>query len=118
MDLVLPGGASLFGSSDYLSSGNTAHPNPTEDDLLNALAAMERGDMEFVILQDEPDGMFMQTAGGPREGYVLEYNDGADETMFRAQAQLTGSQVVEAMSAFLNHNPAWQTMFRWERFTY
>lgn len=119
MDLVLPGGASLFGSSDYMGSTNTAHPNATEDDLISALAAMERGDIEFVILSDNESKMFMQTTGSPAEGYYLEYNDGTDDSMFRVRGDtLSGIQITDALTAFLNRDAAWRTMFVWERFTY
>ncbi|GIL15632.1 MAG: hypothetical protein BroJett039_08050 [Chloroflexota bacterium] len=112
MDLVLPGGASLFGSTDYMDSTNTAHPNATEDDLINALAAMERGDIEFVILRDNVSKLFMQTTGNPVEGYYLEYNDGVDDVMFRARGDtLSGLQITDALTAFLNHDSAWRAMF-------
>ncbi|MDL1898477.1 hypothetical protein FBQ82_19705 [Anaerolineae bacterium CFX7] len=106
MDLVLPGGASLFGSTGYMDSTNTAYPNATAEDLSNALAAMERGDIEF-------------TTGSPAEGYYLEYNDGKDDSMLRVRGDtLSKIQVTEALTAFLKHDAAWQTMFVWERFTY
>ncbi len=118
MDLILPGGASLFGSTDYMDSTNTAHPNATEDDLINALAAMERGDIEFVILRDNASNMFMQTTGSPAEGYYLEYNNGADDVMFQARSKMSGTQITEAFMLFLNQDTAWRAMFEWERFTY
>jgi hypothetical protein len=120
MDLILPGGASLFsGSRNYMESGNVTVPNPTEDDLITALAAMERGDIEFVILQDDENKIFMQAAGTPHEGYVLEYNDNADNSMYRAtNPGLTGSHITDALSSFLNRDTAWASKFHWERFTF
>jgi len=119
MDLVLPGGASLFGSTGYMDSTNTAYPNATAEDLSNALAAMERGDIEFVIVRDSESQLFMQTTGSPAEGYYLEYNDGKDDSMLRVRGDtLSKIQITEALTAFLKHDAAWQTMFVWERFTY
>jgi hypothetical protein len=121
MDLVLPGGAglidTLFGEPDsYLGSSNATHPNATEDDLITALAALERGDIEFVILQDTPNKTFMQTTGGPAEGYYLEYNDGSPDYNYRARATLSGTQLTEALVAFLHGDPSWKTVQAWEKF--
>lgn len=107
------------GSSDtYDGTGGGVKANATEDDLIDALAAMERGDLEYVILEDNASKMFMQAAGEARSGYDLEYNNGVDDSMFRAQGKISGAQVTDAFTAFLNRDVAWRTMFVWERFTY
>lgn len=120
MDLIVPGGVSLFSNTHYTeSAGNISFLNATEEDLIDALAAMERGDVEFVILQDDANKIFMQAAGGPHEGYVLEYKDNADDTMYRAtNPGLTGTHITDAMSSFLSGDTVWASKFHWERFTF
>jgi hypothetical protein len=116
MDLLLPGGTSSTGN--YNEGGHAVTPNATEDDLIDALAALERGDVEYVILEDPAPRTFMQAAGDARSGYVLEYNDAQDDLLMHAQGNLPGARVTEALTAFLNRDPSWRTMFVWERVTY
>jgi hypothetical protein len=115
MDLLLPGGS---GSGEINEMGHAVTHNATEDDLIDALAAMERGDIEYVILEDSARKLFMQTAGDARSGYDLQYNNGADDVMFQARSKMSGAQITEAFMLFLNQDNAWRTMFDWERFTY
>lgn len=116
MNLLLPGGSISGGNVN--EGGHAVTPDATEDDLIEALAALERGDVEYVILEDPATKFFMQTAGDPHSGYVLEYNDGQDGSMMHAQGSLSGSRVTEALGAFLNRDAAWRSMFVWERVKY
>lgn len=117
MDIVLPGGSDLFSGGDYRDSGSVAYPNASEDDLINALAAMERGDIEYVILQDDRSDLLIQVTGSPRQGYILEYSDGSDDTLYRANGTVSGFQVTEALTAFLNRDSMWRTAFVWHKFS-
>lgn len=121
MELHLPGGSNLFDAlfetkSAYQGSNDDVIPDADEAQLLEALAALERGEVEYVVLSD--GARFMQAAGDARSGYVLEYNDGADDAMMHAQGKITGAQVVDAMQAYLRRDDAWRGAFRWERITY
>lgn len=124
MQLVLPGGGGLFSLEDlfsdgsYLDSSNVAYPNATEEQLIEALAALERGDIEFVIVQDDRTPRFIQTSGGPAEGYYLQYSEGQDDSMFEVQGTLSGADVTAALAAFLNRDPAWRTMHEWRPVKY
>lgn len=115
MDLLLPGG---FGSGDYNDAGHQVTPNATETHLIDALAVLERGDIEFVILEDNASKMFMQVAGDSHSGYILEYNTGQDDSMFRAHGSVSGIQITAALTAFLNRDSSWRTLFDWERLSY
>ena len=115
MDLLLPGGS---GSGEINEMGHAVTHNATEDNLIEALAALERGDFEYVILEDPSSKMFMQAAGDARDGYDLQYNNGADDSMFQAQGKMSGTQITDAFTAFLNQDISWRTTFVWERYTY
>lgn len=114
MTLLYPDGA----VAEDFTAGGGSKPNATEDDLIYALAALERGDIEYVGLEDDTSKMFMQTAGDGANGYILECNNGQDDSMMRAPGTLSGTQIIAALSSFFNHDDAWRTMFRWERMTY
>lgn len=121
MDIHIPDGNNFI---DILVSADTAYrgendaviPNADETKLNDALAALERGEVEYVVLSD--GARFMQAAGDARSGYVLEYNDGADDAMMHAQGKITGAQIVDAMQAYLRRDDTWRGAFRWERITY
>jgi hypothetical protein len=115
MELLTPGGIDLFAEVD--EGGHAVTPNPTEDDLLEALTAMERGDIEYVIVQDGQTGPFMQAAGDASSGYVLEYTNGQDDTFYAARGDVSGTLVTEALGAFLNRDAAWRTMVVWDKKT-
>lgn len=113
MDLLLPGGS---GGDEINEMGHAVTHNATEDNLIEALAALERGDIEYVILEDAASKMFMQAAGDARSGYDLQYNNGADDAMFQAQGKMSGAQITDAFLAFLSKDMAWRTRISWERY--
>ena len=113
MDLLLPSGTA---SGEVNEGGHAVTHNATEDDLIDALAAMERGDIEYVILEDPANNMFMQAAGDGHSGYALQYNPGADDSMFQARGKMSGTQITDAFVAFLNKDISWRTSLVWERY--
>lgn len=114
MDLRFPDGT----SDAYAGKGGSTKPNATEDDLIDALSALENEEIEYVILEDPQSKFFMQAAGDGSGGFLLEYNDPKDDAMQHAQGNIDGAQVTDALTAFLNHDPTWRTMFQWERIKY
>lgn len=114
MNLLFPDGT----MGEDFNTGGGSKPDATEDDLIQALAALERGEIEYVGLAEPDSNVFMQVAGDAASGYILEYNEGRDDTMLRAQGALSGGLITDAMTAFLNHDNSWRTLFRWERFTF
>jgi len=112
MDLLLPGGS----GGEINAMGHAVTHNATEDALIDALAALERGDIEYVILEDPANKMFMQAAGDARNDYDLQYNNGADDEQFRAtNPQLSGNEIVDAFAAYLQRDDSWRTRSSWER---
>lgn len=120
MEIRVPGGSNFV---DILFSTNMAYDGPTDavipdadtTKLMDALAAMERGEIEYVVLSD--DARFMQAAGDARSGYVLEYNDGSDKEQFRATRQhIQGEEIAAAFRSYLNRDATWKTLFSWENF--
>ncbi|HZQ06766.1 MAG TPA: hypothetical protein VFD70_09310 [Anaerolineae bacterium] len=99
----------------YEGVGDLVIPNATEEKLIDALAAMERGDTEFVILSD--GNRFMQAAGDARSGYTLEYNEGSAKEQYRAKnTKISGADLTAAFVVYLHQDPAWRDKFIWEKF--
>lgn len=121
MELHVPGGNAFIEmlfrtNAAYQGSSDAVIPDANEAQLIEALAALERGDVEYVVLAD--GARFMQAAGDAHSGYVLEYNDGTDDAMMHAQGIISGAHLVDAMQAYLRHDSSWRGAFRWERITY
>jgi hypothetical protein len=120
MEIHVPGGggfldALLNTNEAYEGPSDNVIPNANEDKLLDALAAMERGDSEYVILQD--DRRFLQAAGDAKSQYTLEYNDGSDKVQYRAtNTRLSGTEITDAFVSYLNRDPSWKTKFSWTEF--
>lgn len=120
MEIHVPGSggfldALLNTNEAYEGASDTVIPDATTDKLRNALAMMERGDSEYVILQD--DNRFLQAAGDAKSGYTLEYNEGSDKVQYRAvNTKLSGAEITDAFVAYLNQDPEWKTKFRWTEF--
>lgn len=120
MEIHLPDGSNWI---DLLVSTDTAYhgdsdaviPDADETKLNDALAALERGEVEYVVLADGT--RFMQAAGDARSGYVLEYNDGSDKEQFRATRQnIQAAEIADAFRSYLNRDGFWKTLFTWEKF--
>jgi hypothetical protein len=120
MNLTVPSGSPFMDS--LLDMSNVADgvsgsliQNVTEQQVLDALAALGRGDIEFVILND--GNRFMQAAGDARSGYILEYNEGSAKEQFRATIRtISDADLTAAFRAYFQNDPTWKTLFSWEKF--
>ena len=80
MEMHLPGGSSWF--DEFFDAGHDAYdggdqavvPDVSGEELDAALAAMQRGDIEFVTLVDGDE--FAQAAGDGDGPYLLEHHGG------------------------------------------
>jgi len=77
---------------------------PTETQVAQAIRSLPGGDDSFAILaqcqrDDRSDGYYMQTLGGPAEGYLLEYREGSAQRHFRCSTVGLSTEAVQA--AFL-----------------
>jgi hypothetical protein len=120
MEIHLPDGNNFIdmlvrADNAYIGDSDAVIPDADETKLNDALAALERGDVEYVVLAD--GARFLQAAGDARSGYVLEYNDGSDKEQFRATRQnIKGTEIADAFRSYLNRDGRWKTLFTWEKF--
>ena len=69
---------------------------------------------QFAILGPN-DMTYVQTLLTP-DGFVLEYQEGTTEQHFEStRGDLREAEVVEAMGAYLDGNPAWRWPFEWRQ---
>jgi hypothetical protein len=117
MLLRLPGGSvDLFGPTTNYSAEHEGVDNPIEDDVRQVFDALEKGWIEFAIMEDD-NGSFIQTAGGGGSPYTLEYNEGSVQWQFRAtDSKLTRERVLDAFLAFRRADASWKSQFTWQKF--
>lgn len=110
MILRLPGGSTDFwGPTTNYSAEHEGIDNPTEDDIRLAFDALQKGWIEFAILEDD-SGRFVQTAGSGDGPYVLDYNEGSTQWQFRASdSNITKARALNAFLGFRRGDPAWNS---------
>lgn len=122
MEIHIPSGGSfldtLFKTNEiYGGDADNVIPDADEKKLRDTLAAFERGDCEYIILQD--DNRFLQAAGDIKSGYALEYNDGSDSFQFRAtNRNISNDDLTSAFVSYLNGDASWRGKFTWEKFSF
>lgn len=116
MILRLPGGSiDLLGPITNYSAEHEGIDNPTEDDISQAFDALEKGWIEFAILEDG-SGRFIQTAGSGGGHYVLDYNEGSTQWQFHASdSNLSKARLLDAFLAFRRGDPGWNSQFTWKK---
>ena len=89
--------------------------DPSEAQIEAALRALPGGLDSFAILARN-DQHYIQAAGGPADGFVLEYRDGKEAEHYRSSR--TGLSPDEAVAAFLSYrrgDDAYRHSLGWER---
>jgi hypothetical protein len=121
MELRVPGGGSWL---DALVSVDTATAlgatstdaalaDVTSEQLDEAIAALARGEIEYLALHD--GAAFLQVAGERAGPYQIEYNPGRIEDLVRVPPPgVTDEAVRYGLHAFLAGDPAWAEPFPWE----
>jgi hypothetical protein len=103
---------------DAHPAGGESRDDPSEGDLREALDAWGRGDLEYVILEDDT-GSFIQVAGDADGPPVLERQDGSPDRHFRADERgLTQERVRAAFLAVRRGDPSWREEFSWARVSF
>lgn len=118
MILKLPGGGlDWFDTHPYYSANQDGIQNPSEQDVRQAFEALEKGWIEFVILEDERASVYIQTAGSADEAYVVEYNDGSDQCQWRAtDSNVTPAHILDTFLLFRRGDINWKNQFTWQKF--
>ena len=103
--------ASLFSEAGHSAlSGSGTLPGVTPAQLDDGLAALQRGDVEYLILEDGP--RFLQTAGEGEGPYQVQVTDDG-ETMHDVAGGADAATMQRILRAYLNGDTAWRDE-RWE----
>jgi hypothetical protein len=89
--------------------------NPSESQIAEALAALPGGDDSFAILARD-ELTYIQTAGSPSEGFLLEYQAGSLDQHHRStENTLPLSTVTNAFQRYAAEDPSWRSLVTWQR---
>jgi len=119
MELRVPRGASLLdqlgrdgADPTALTGGDAALDSVTPAELDTAIAALERGDVEYLGLHQH--GTFVQVAGEGSGPYQLEASLGDVDQQVAVPGGVTLDGVRLALHGFLAGDLAWPQSFPWE----
>ena len=82
-----------------------------EAQLAEALAALSRGDIEYVIL--EAGDEFLQAAGEGDGPYALQFNPAGGDGLLEVPGGVDGAALRTALLAYHRGDPAWRGALRW-----
>jgi len=83
----------------------------TEAQLGEGLAALARGEIEYVIL--ESGGEFVQAAGEGAGPYALQFNPAPGDGLLEVPGGVGEAAMRAALLAYRRGDPAWRRPFQW-----
>jgi hypothetical protein len=117
MDLRVPDSGSLLGSllsglgrSLEEGGGDLALPGVTAPQLDEAIAAMVRGDIEYLILEERAS--FLQAAGEGDGPYALQVDPG-DGVLLEVPGGVSAAEMRASLRAYRDGDPGWRHAYRW-----
>lgn len=118
MDMKLPEASSglgsllsILGRSTTETSGESMFEAVDDAQLLDAIAAMQRGDIEFVILED--GDAFLQAAGEGEGPYALQFCEGDPDAVLEVEGGVAIDALRQVMRAYLGGDRGWQQSQTW-----
>jgi hypothetical protein len=82
-----------------------------EAELATALSALSRGEIEYVILEDEHE--FVQAAGEGAGPYALQFNPAGGTGLQDVPGGVSEAAMREALLAYRRGDTAWRRPFQW-----
>jgi hypothetical protein len=83
----------------------------TDAQLVDAIAAMERGDIEYVILENGEE--FIQAAGAGEGPYALQFSPASGGAMEQGHGGVDAPTVRVVLLAYHRGDPAWRGACAW-----
>jgi hypothetical protein len=117
MLMRLPDSGSLIASfvsglGHTVADGNgLAVEGVSEGQLGDALAALARGELEYVILEHGDE--FVQAAGEGEGPYALQFNPASGDGLLEVPGGVGDAAMRAALRAYLRGDPAWRRPFQW-----
>ncbi|KAB2899230.1 MAG: hypothetical protein F9K31_08120 [Dokdonella sp.] len=101
-------------SLQFETSDGLTLANPSTEQISEALASLRSGQDSFAILS-KGEETYVQVAGSPAEGFILEYRDGSESNHFRAQASLLPlSTIQDIFEKYAQGDATWRSRVTWE----
>jgi hypothetical protein len=97
--------------SSTMEGHDGAVESVTTAQLIEAIAAMERGDIEYVILEDGEE--FLQAAGAGEGPYALQFSPPSRGAMEEARGGVDALTVRTVFLAYHRRDPAWRGGCAW-----
>ena len=97
-------------------AGRRKIKNPSDVQIRRALKSLPGGDDSFAVYDKSGSGLtYMQTAGGPDEGFLLEYQAGSLGAHFACvNRALTVDEVIKAFIWYATGDERWRAELSWE----
>jgi hypothetical protein len=97
------------------TSAGRSVANPSASQIAEELAALPGGADCYAILSLD-DLTYIQTAGRPPEGFLLEYQDGSAERHYRStERALPLSTVTNAFQLYARSDSSWRSVATWKQ---
>jgi len=113
MDLRLPGSGLMLevlldnlGTTAVDPTGASGVSSVSQEQLDRAIAALERGEIEYIILEDGE--AFLQAAGEGAGPYAVQFNPGAGEDLIEISAGADVNTMRETLRRYRRGDPAWR----------
>lgn len=100
--------------------GEKTTPNPTEADIRAAVAALDNSEIgPRLLLSLEGGAGQMELSGAPRDGFGLDYREGAasEEACIYAskRTDFSTETITKVLLAYRNGAADWKTMVEWNK---
>lgn len=82
-----------------------------EAQLADAVAALVRGEIEYVILEDGDE--FLQAAGEGAGPYLLQFNPAGGDALQDVPGGVAEAAMRDALLAYRRGDPGWRRAFDW-----
>jgi hypothetical protein len=93
--------------------GNTAVADVSEAQVTDALDALARGDIEFVILEE--GDAFLQVAGDGEGPYQVEYCAGDANDMVSVPGGVDRQTARQMLLTYRRADPGWRAPHQWQK---
>ncbi|MDJ0759635.1 MAG: hypothetical protein QNJ19_09550 [Woeseiaceae bacterium] len=101
-------------SVEFIVNGDTVEEPVTAELIARSIHSLTGEGDSFAILARDSQ-VYIQTSGGPKGGFILEYRDGSEaEHYASANTKLSADEVIRAMQRYLANDSRWKTDIDWE----
>ncbi|MDJ0918550.1 MAG: hypothetical protein QNJ05_12350 [Woeseiaceae bacterium] len=99
---------------EFIVNGDTVEEAVTAELIARSIHSLTGDGDSFAILARDSQ-VYIQTSGGPKDGFILEYRDGSEVAHYASvNTDLTADEVVRAMQQYLANDTRWKTDIEWE----